>query len=40
MAGLDPAMPLIEAPPCDIIGIAGVKPGDDGLMSSFHRNMR
>ena len=33
MAGLDPAIPLIQARPCRMIGIAGssrVKPGDDG----------
>jgi hypothetical protein len=26
MAGLDPAIPLIEAQPCNIIGIAGSSP--------------
>jgi hypothetical protein len=26
MAGLDPAIPLREAPPCRIIGIAGSSP--------------
>jgi hypothetical protein len=26
MAGLDPAIPLIEAPPCHTIGIAGSSP--------------
>jgi hypothetical protein len=26
MAGLDPAIPLMEAPPCHIIGIAGSSP--------------
>ena len=26
MAGLDPAIPLSEAPPCHIIGIAGSSP--------------
>jgi hypothetical protein len=30
MAGLDPAIPLKEARPCHIIGIAGSSPGDDG----------
>jgi hypothetical protein len=26
MAGLDPAIPLIKARPCHIIGIAGTRP--------------
>jgi hypothetical protein len=26
MAGLDPAIPLIEARPCHMIGIAGTSP--------------
>jgi hypothetical protein len=26
MAGLDPAIPIINAPPCHIIGIAGSSP--------------
>jgi hypothetical protein len=26
MAGLDPAIPLVEARPCDVIGIAGSSP--------------
>ena len=30
MAGLDPAIPLSEARPCQMIGIAGSSPGDDG----------
>jgi hypothetical protein len=32
MAGLDPAIPLIEAQPCHIIGIAGSSPVTPALI--------
>jgi hypothetical protein len=35
MAGLDPAIPLTEAPPCDNDRDRRVKPGHDATLFSF-----
>jgi hypothetical protein len=38
MAGLDPAIPLREARPCHMIGIAGSSPAMT-VVESIHPNM-
>jgi hypothetical protein len=41
MAGLDPAIPLIEARPCHMIGIAGSSPAMTALwVHTFGRTLR
>jgi hypothetical protein len=37
MAGLDPAIPLMDAPPCHMIGIAGSSPAMTGEVAGHAR---